>query len=53
MSLICVKCNRPIVVSLNPTHYGVCSKCDPTDLTPEQAKKIRQGIQIKKEDNRK
>lgn len=39
MSLICVKCNKIIVMSGNPDHYAICAAC-PLDLTEEEKAKI-------------
>jgi hypothetical protein len=40
MSLICVQCGKIIIMSNNPDHYGNCSSCDVTNLTPEQKRTI-------------
>jgi len=44
MSLICVMCGKVIVQSLTPNHYGVCSRCNANELTPEQKDQIKKGI---------
>lgn len=48
MSLICVMCGKIIVMSNNPTHYGVCSgsDCNPKDLTKEQEDKVSKGFKV-------
>lgn len=45
MSLICASYGRIIVTSNNPDHYGCCSQCDPTKLTPAQIVKIEKKFE--------
>ena len=40
MSLCCVMCNKEIVMSDTPTHYGVCASCPTNKLTESQKKRI-------------
>jgi hypothetical protein len=48
MSLICIKCNRAIVLSDGYDHYGVCDRCD-DNLTPEQEAKMLEARKERQE----
>jgi hypothetical protein len=37
-------CNKIIVVSDHPTHYGVCAACPTMELTEAQKEKIERGF---------
>ena len=41
--LICIMCNKIIVMNNNPVHYGVCSSCDTTKLTEQQKEMIKKS----------
>ena len=49
MSLICVACNKIVVMSNNPDHYGCCAACGQKGLTQEQRKQIvDSGVSFRK-----
>jgi hypothetical protein len=43
MSLICVMCNRVVILSDNPDHLCVCSRCPIDELTEAQKIEIEKS----------
>jgi hypothetical protein len=46
MSLICAHCGKTIVMSDNPTHYGICAGCPISEVTQSEKDLISKGFKI-------